>query len=118
MMYATLSLCFLGAALLVGVLLPLTMRSRRRPDVAAMAATLLALLILTAVFDNIMIGVGLFHYAPSQLLGIHVGLAPLEDFAYPLAGVMLLPALWAALQRRRPSRRPASPDEDEHEDRT
>ena len=31
---------------------------------------------------------------------VQVGLAPLEDFAYPLAGVLLLPGLWLLLGGR------------------
>jgi hypothetical protein len=37
-----------------------------------------------------------------------VGLAPLEDFSYPVAAVLLLPGLWILLDRSpkaRPSRR-------------
>src|SRR5699024_367998 len=31
--------------------------------------------------------------------GVRIGKAPVEDFAYPLAGAMLLPALWQLLQK-------------------
>jgi lycopene cyclase domain-containing protein len=64
-----------------------------------------ALLALTAVFDNAMIAAGLFGYSPETLLGPAVGLAPLEDFAYPLAAAILLPVLWRRLSpagRRQP----------------
>ena len=40
-----------------------------------------------------------------------VGLAPIEDFAYPLAGVLLLPALWTALRGRRSRTRAARTEE-------
>lgn len=53
-----------------------------------------ALLFLTAVFDSVMIAAGLFGYRPQALSGVYVGLAPIEDFAYPLAAAVLLPALW------------------------
>lgn len=58
-----------------------------------------ALLLLTAVFDSLLIGLGFFHYAPAPLAGVRIGLAPLEDFAYPIAIVVALPALWALLTR-------------------
>lgn len=67
---------------------------------AAVAVTIGALFVLTAVFDNIMIGLELFHYAPEHISGVQMGLAPVEDFAYPLAIAVLLPALWAVLTRR------------------
>lgn len=60
-----------------------------------------ALLVLTAVFDNLMIASGLFTYADAHISGLRIGLAPVEDFAYPLAGVILLPALWTLSGSRR-----------------
>ncbi len=78
---------------------------------AAVAATAGILVALTAVFDNVMISSGLFHYAPEHLLGLSIGLAPIEDFAYPLAGALLLPAMWVALKRE-PAARPAAPAAD------
>jgi hypothetical protein len=30
-----------------------------------------------------------------------IGLAPLEDFAYTIAAVMILPSLWVALGKRK-----------------
>jgi len=62
------------------------------------AGVLLA--VLTAVFDNLMIGAGLMTYDDAHLSGARVGLVPLEDFAYPLAGLLLLPALWLFTRRR------------------
>ncbi|WP_071894078.1 prenyltransferase [Neomicrococcus aestuarii] len=57
-----------------------------------------ALLVLTAVFDSLMIASNLFTYSESLISGIRVGLAPIEDFAYPVAMVILLPALWVFLR--------------------
>ena len=48
----------------------------------------------------IMIAAGLFSYAPGLISGLSMGLAPLEDFAYPVAAVLLLPALWLLLGER------------------
>ena len=47
-----------------------------------------------------MIAVGLFTYADEHIIGLRIGLAPLEDFAYTLAALILLPALWAFLRSR------------------
>ena len=60
-----------------------------------------ALILLTAVFDNIMIGLGFFRYAREHLAGPSIGAAPIEDFAYPVAGALLLPACWHILRARR-----------------
>ena len=63
--------------------------------------TLVIMMITTAVFDNVIIGVGLVAYDPSTLLGSHIGLAPLEDFGYTLAAVIILPVLWILLGTRK-----------------
>jgi lycopene cyclase domain-containing protein len=65
----------------------------------ALAGT--ALLLLTAVFDNVMIAVGLVGYDADRISGLRVGIAPIEDFAYAVAAVLLLPALWHLTARRR-----------------
>lgn len=98
MSYALLSGLWLLATLAVGAACALA--SRTRPHLGAVAVTAAALLILTAVFDTVMIAAGFFHYPEEQLLGVHVGLAPLEDFAYPLAAAALLPVVWHILRDR------------------
>ena len=73
----------------------------RRPRFGArMAASAVAagiLILLTAVFDNVMITVGLFTYPAELISGVRIGLAPLEDFAYPLCAAFLVPALFTLL---------------------
>lgn len=84
-------------------------QSRHRPAARLMSAAALAavvLVLLTAVFDNVMIAVGLFTYEEQMISGLRVGLAPIEDFAYPLAAVILLPALWLLLEPLTSRRRP------------
>lgn len=102
MTYLQLSAWFVGAAIVAAIVLSI-LAGRHRAHAGAVAVTLVVLVILTAVFDTVMIATGLFHYSPEHLLGVHIGLAPLEDFAYPIAGAILLPALWAALRTRRRS---------------
>jgi lycopene cyclase domain-containing protein len=101
--YIELAAWFVGAAALLGIALTFASRGRR-PHLGALALTALILFVLTAVFDTIMIATGLFHFSPAHLLGVFLGLAPLEDFGYPLAGVLLLPSLWVALRARRATR--------------
>lgn len=103
MTYLQLSAVFLAVAAAAGIVLALVARPRG-PRFLAVGVTIVVLLVLTAVFDTLMIASGLFHYAPEQLVGVHIGLAPIEDFTYPLAGALLLPALWAALRARRSAR--------------
>jgi lycopene cyclase domain-containing protein len=99
--------------------------SARRRVLGAVGITLALLLVMTAVFDNVMIGVGLVGYEPSLISGAFVGIAPLEDFAYAIAAVLLLPSLWVLLGWRdgvvsgsgAVSASPASPDAAEGPDR-
>lgn len=105
MNYLILSGAFLLVAALLGVVLA---RRAGRPGVSwpAIVAAGAVLLILTAVFDSLMIGADLFTYSAELISGVRIGLAPIEDFAYPVATVIALPALWAALTR--PGAAPAS----------
>ena len=116
MTYVQLAAWFLAAAVVAALVLSLLARRRGSgPHLGAIAVTVLLLFILTAVFDTIMIGSGLFHYSGQHLLDIHIGLAPIEDFAYPLAGALLLPSLWAALRARRSARTHSTADEPERD---
>ena len=101
MSYWALNAVFLVAALAVGTAAVLGLKSRGRSvALAAAGGAAAVVLVLTAVFDNLMIAAGLFTYAPEMISGVMVGLAPLEDFAYPVAAVLLLPGLWILLGRR------------------
>lgn len=94
--YTALNCAFLALALLTLIAAALSGRIRRR-TLSALGVALGGLLLLTAVFDNIMIGAGLFTYSAETLDGPMVGLAPLGDFAYPLGAAILLPAAWLLL---------------------
>ena len=59
-----------------------------------------ALLVGTAIFDNLIIWSGLVAYDESKILGWRVGLAPVEDFLYAIAAVMLTASMWHILGRR------------------
>lgn len=68
----------------------------RKPS-PAILVTLLALLVLTAVFDNVIVGLSIVGYDPAKILGVYVGVAPVEDFMYAILAVMLVPAVWRRL---------------------
>jgi lycopene cyclase domain-containing protein len=106
MTYLLLSLVFLAVAAVV-LIVALALAPDRARIVRRWWAPLLiaavVVLVLTAVFDNLMIGAGLMTYTESNISGARLCLVPLEDFTYPLAALLLLPALWL-LTRRRGSR--------------
>jgi lycopene cyclase domain-containing protein len=60
---------------------------------------LLPMLILTAVFDNLIILAGIVDYDAIKLMGIYVGVVPIEDFAYTVVAVLLVPAIWKAANK-------------------
>lgn len=99
MSYLELNYFFLGLALLTLLGAFLARRLDRRL-VTAMVIGVFAMLVLTTIFDNVMIGSGLFDYSSDTLAGPRVGLAPLEDFAYPLGAAILLPSAWLLLTPR------------------
>jgi lycopene cyclase domain-containing protein len=82
-----------------------TLATVRRPAfgrrMAASAVAAVVLLILTAIFDNVMILAGLVVYPPQHLSGILIGVAPIEDFSYSLCAAFLVPAVFTLLDRRR-----------------
>ena len=51
--------------------------------------SVVAFLVLTLIFDNIMCAVGLFHYASVPRSGVLVGYAPVEDLLYAAAFVVV-----------------------------
>lgn len=91
MTYALISVPFLVVAAIVTVASLSRPRFGARMRASAWAA--LALIVLTAIFDNLMIAAGLFTYPEHLISGVRVGLAPIEDFAYPIAAAFLVPAV-------------------------
>ena len=104
MTYWAINAAFLSVVAIVAILATLRVRRGRCTGVSvksiAIAIAMGIVLILTAVFDNVMIGIGLVGYAEAKISGQFVGLAPLEDFAYAVAAVILLPSLWVLLGPR------------------
>lgn len=97
MTYWLINLPFLAMASLVLVAAAL----RRVPPRSAPWWIAAAVMItLTAVFDNAIIGSGLVAYDESLISEVMVGLAPIEDFAYTVAALLIIPALWHLLEPR------------------
>jgi lycopene cyclase domain-containing protein len=98
MTYWALNAIFLAVVAVVGVV---AIALRRPPRLLAVLVGLGILLVMTAVFDNVMIGIGLVGYDRSLISGAFIGVAPLEDFAYAIAAAILLPSLWTLIGGKR-----------------
>lgn len=75
------------------VILGLLTRRVSKPS-SAWWITLLVLLTLTLVFDNLIIIFGMVSYNPLLISGIHIGKAPIEDFFYAILACSIVPILW------------------------
>ena len=64
---------------------------------------LLVLLILTAIFDSIIVGAGIVDYNPDKIIGLRLGFAPVEDFFYAVLAAIIVPALWNLFDNKKES---------------
>jgi small toxic polypeptide LdrA/B/C/D len=95
--YLLLSAAFLTIA---AVIAAIGWRRAPRGHGRAVLVSVLVLVGLTVAFDSIMIAAGLFDYSEAHIWGVRIGLAPVEDLAYPIAGILLLSGVWNLLRRR------------------
>jgi len=94
MTYAGLNAIFLAAASIAALA---TLRGRQWLIVAK---ALGPMLVITAIFDNLIIASGIVAYDPSIISGIKIGLVPIEDFGYTVAAALLIPSIWFFLEKR------------------
>lgn len=90
MTYLLISLPFL----ILGVILWVLRRNSAPRQLAVTAIVAVILLVLTAIFDNLMIWGELVGYGDAQRLGLQIGFVPIEDFFYPLFVALIVPAFW------------------------
>ena len=88
MTYAELNLLFLIPVAVLLMYMRWIVRWRK------LCFTFAALLIMTAIFDNFIVGSGIVAYNPQTLSGAFIGFAPIEDFAYTLVAAVLIPLTW------------------------
>ncbi|MGP5688517.1 lycopene cyclase domain-containing protein [Glutamicibacter ardleyensis] len=93
-MFLEMGFWFVAAASVLLLVVFLVKRIQYGQALGVLGIALGIMLVLTAIFDNVMIAAGLFDYGQQTLLGLYLGRAPIEDFLYPLAAVLLMPALW------------------------
>jgi small toxic polypeptide LdrA/B/C/D len=98
--YLAFSLLFVAVAAVPAVV-ALSIHATGQGWGRAVLLAMAALVVLTIVFDSLMVSVGLFHYDPTRALGVDVWLAPVEDLTWPVASAVLLPSMWALSGRVR-----------------
>lgn len=91
----------LAAPLLATAVLVVIALRRDRRGWAALAIAAAAVLALTVAFDSLMIATDLFRFDDAQLLGLRLGLAPVEDLGYALIALFAVAAVWRLLGRAR-----------------
>jgi lycopene cyclase domain-containing protein len=96
MTYLGLNLVFMGVAFIF------FLTQVRRSRWALFALTLLPMLLITAIFDNLIILSKIVAYDSSKISGFLIGLAPIEDFSYTVAAVFIVPTIWWSLGKRKP----------------
>jgi len=88
MTYLLLTLGVLSALAVYGFLM------RKWLVLKPLIATTAVMFSLTAIFDNVIIGTGIVAYDPNKISGITIGFAPIEDFAYTVLAIVLVPSLF------------------------
>lgn len=94
MTYLLLTASVLAAAMIYFFLMRSYIASK--PLVAASAVMLL----ITAIFDNVIIATGIVAYDEAKISGIKIGVAPIEDFAYTVVALLVVPTLFNFLRVR------------------
>lgn len=88
MTYLVLNIVFL--LIVLGVLVA----ARKLKWRSAMTWTMIILLVATAIFDSVIVGVGIVAYEESKILGLRIGEAPIEDFFYAILAGIITPTVW------------------------
>lgn len=67
---------------------------RPKVRVKALLASILFLIALTIVFDNLIIAAHIVAYHTANISGLYIYKMPLEDLTYAVAACLLVPLLW------------------------
>ena len=93
MTYGDLNFIFITVTLIATWVIKSRYRCFTTPIVA------LPMLVLTAIFDNFIVATGIVAYDSSKLVGVMVGVVPIEDFAYTVVAILLVPTIWKAMTK-------------------
>ena len=94
MTYVLLTVVVLGIFAIYGFVM------RKWLPIKPLVGAAIVMLTLTLVFDNVIIGTGIVDYDPEKISGIRLGFAPIEDFAYTVVALVLVPSLFNFLRSK------------------
>ena len=95
MNYLALNIVFMLIAFVV-----LNVINRKSPW-RAIGWTLLVMCLVTLIFDNVIVGLGIVDYDSSKISGLLLGLVPVEDFAYTVVSVLAVSSIWHTMTRKK-----------------
>ncbi len=81
-------------AIVLGIFAIYTLLMKRWINWKVLFPAAIFMLLMTLVFDNLIIGSGIVDYDYSKTSEIRLFLAPIEDFAYTLVALVLVPSLF------------------------
>ena len=83
--------------LFIAVVILLLKIPLRKPS-KSWVMSLVVLLVMTAVFDSLIIAYSLVAYDTTKLLGLYIGKAPVEDFFYAVLAMLIVPIIYNRLK--------------------
>lgn len=86
--------CIFAAAVLI------LLRIRLRQPQKHTVYTVLILVSLAVVFDSLIVGFDIVRYDTQKILGLYLGLAPIEDFFYAVLAAIVIPVIWNKLGKK------------------
>ena len=63
--------------------------------------TLLTMVLVTLIFDNVIVALGIVDYDTDKISGLVLGLVPIEDFAYTIVSVLAVSSIWHLMTRKK-----------------
>jgi len=63
--------------------------------------TLLAMVLVTLILDNVIVALGIVAYDTNKISGLVLGLVPIEDFAYTIVSVLAVTSIWHLMTRKK-----------------
>ena len=63
----------------------------------AQLLTFALIFVMSVIGDSVIIGLGIVDYNTHKILSLRIGLAPIEDFFYPLTAAIIIPTIWNRL---------------------